>query len=103
MKEVFSGQRLKDFKGVLEKLQKTPITVSKLSGRSKLEREITKAAGSKHHVNPETGRAGQCKATKKPCSFGGSDEHYASADLARKAYEMKNQNSVLRSFDRRRY
>jgi len=103
MKEVFSGQRLKDFKGTLEKLQKTPITASKSSERSKLEREITKAAGPKHHVNPETGRTGQCKATKKPCPFGGGDEHYASADLARKAYEAKNQKSVLRSFNRRGY
>jgi len=46
----------------------------------------------KYHINPETGRAGQCTA-KKQCRFGLSEnEHFASKEEAKKAYEtvMKN-------------
>lgn len=41
----------------------------------------------KFHVNPITGNAGKCTATKDNCPFGSDSEHYASADDARQAFE----------------
>lgn len=43
----------------------------------------------KFHINPTTGDAGKCSATKGQCPFGGESEHYTSADAARSAYENK--------------
>lgn len=40
----------------------------------------------KYHVNPETGEPGECKAEIK-CRFGSPEEHYTSAEAARKAFE----------------
>ena len=42
----------------------------------------------KYHINPETGRANICRATKRPCEFG-SDGHYTDKASARKAFESK--------------
>lgn len=43
----------------------------------------------RYHINPETGRAGQCTA-KKQCRFGvPASQHYNSKDEARAAYESK--------------
>jgi hypothetical protein len=44
------------------------------------------------HVNPETGDVGRCKATKGNCPFGSVEEHYASADDARSAFEASNES-----------
>lgn len=41
----------------------------------------------KYHVNPQTGEPGECKAEIK-CRFGSSEEHYTSAEAARKAFEQ---------------
>lgn len=49
-------------------------------------------AGIKHHVNPETGRTNQCKATVKDCKFavnGMVPEHYDTKEEARAAYEKR--------------
>lgn len=40
----------------------------------------------KYHINPETGEPGECKAEIK-CRFGSPEEHYTSAEAARKAFE----------------
>lgn len=40
------------------------------------------------HVNPATGEAGQCGATKGQCPFGGELDHYATKEDARQAYEV---------------
>lgn len=42
----------------------------------------------KFHINPETGRANICRATKRPCEYA-SDGHYPDKGSARKAYESK--------------
>lgn len=39
------------------------------------------------HVNPETGDAGPCKATKGKCPFGGIEVHFTSVEAARAHYE----------------
>lgn len=42
----------------------------------------------RYHVNPKTGKWGQCRATVKPCSFGlGPDDHYETRAEAAAAYE----------------
>lgn len=40
-----------------------------------------------YHVNPATGEPGKCRATKKPCPYGGDDVHYTSKEAARQAFE----------------
>ncbi len=40
------------------------------------------------HVNPETGNAGKCSASKGKCPFGGDNEHFTSAEGARAHYEQ---------------
>lgn len=42
---------------------------------------------SKFHVNPATGVASACRATKGGCPFGGDEAHYPSVVAARAAYE----------------
>lgn len=42
----------------------------------------------KYHINPVTGEAGSCSATKGPCPFGGPDEHFDSLKAAGEAYEV---------------
>jgi len=49
----------------------------------------------RYHVNPETGDAGKCSATKGNCPFGGESEHYTSAKAARAAYEDKQDSQVF--------
>lgn len=41
---------------------------------------------SKYHINPDTGDAGLCQATKR-CPFGGDDAHFTSKIAAQRAYE----------------
>lgn len=46
----------------------------------------------KYHINPDTGRAGQCSATVRGCKFSVGDlipEHYDTKEDAKKAYEKK--------------
>jgi hypothetical protein len=45
----------------------------------------------KYHINPDSGEASACKATKGKCPFGGAEEHYASLDKAREAFEKANE------------
>lgn len=57
----------------------------------------------KFHINPETGRAGQCTATIKDCRYavnGEIPEHYDSKEEAHVAYEktMSDKNLMLTSF-----
>lgn len=90
--KLMSPHALKELKVALASLQKIPITASKASEYSSFEKQAAKERGPKYHVNPETGRAGQCRASKKGCPFGSADAHYANADIARSAYEAKNNN-----------
>lgn len=48
---------------------------------------------SKYHINPKTGNPGLCKADTK-CPFGSEEQHYASKDEARAAYERTAQDEV---------
>lgn len=41
-----------------------------------------------HHINPETGVVGACRA-KKNCPFGGENNHFPTAELARETYERE--------------
>jgi hypothetical protein len=36
----------------------------------------------KFHINPASGEAGKCSATKGPCPFGGEEEHFSSLEEA---------------------
>lgn len=47
-----------------------------------------------YHINEE-GNAGTCRARKKPCPFGGWDDHYASKQEAQKGYEKKQELLAL--------
>lgn len=56
----------------------------------------------KYHINPETGRAGQCKAqSAESCKFsvesGTVIAHYETKDEAKAAYEKLNENKTLNS------
>jgi len=39
------------------------------------------------HINPSTGEAGKCSATKGGCPFGSAEDHYSSPEAARNAFE----------------
>lgn len=41
----------------------------------------------KFHINPETGKAGTCTASERPCKYGESTPHFKSAAEAQTAYE----------------
>lgn len=50
------------------------------------------AGETKYHINPHTGRAGVCRAHKRPCEFGGDtgqENHYNSKEEAEKAIVEK--------------
>lgn len=47
-----------------------------------------------YHINNE-GNAGACRATKKPCPFGGWEDHYASKKEAQKGYEEQQELLAL--------
>lgn len=58
-----------------------------------------------YHINPETGRAGQCKAkTPESCKFsvdsGTVVAHYDSKEDAKAAYERLNENKTLKSVNK---
>lgn len=41
----------------------------------------------RYHINPETGAAGACRATARPCPYLAAGEHFGTAEEARAAYE----------------
>lgn len=41
----------------------------------------------KYHINPATGEAGPCRASKGGCPFGTPEEHFDSIEAAREAFE----------------
>jgi hypothetical protein len=43
----------------------------------------------KYHINPKTGRANKCQASKRPCPFGDAGSHYDTKEAARSSYEQK--------------
>lgn len=43
----------------------------------------------KYHINPATGEAGKCSATKGPCPFGGEEQHFGTFAEAKLASEKK--------------
>lgn len=43
----------------------------------------------KFHINPVGGDVGECSASLRECPFGSEEEHYPTAEAARKAYEEK--------------
>lgn len=45
----------------------------------------------KYHINPATGNAGACRATRGGCPFGGAEEHHGSPEEARAAFEAAQQ------------
>lgn len=47
-----------------------------------------------YHINDE-GNAGLCRAKKKPCPFGGWNDHYGSKEDAQKGYEEKQELLAL--------
>lgn len=47
-----------------------------------------------YHINNE-GNAGACRAKKKPCPFGGWDDHYSSKEEAREGYEKQQELLAL--------
>lgn len=51
----------------------------------------------KFHINPETGKAGTCTASVKPCKYGESTPHFASATDAQKAFESSMVNQSITS------
>ena len=52
----------------------------------------------RYHINPQTGQANVCKA-KKECRFGDDEDHFISAEEARKSYELKTAE-IISEFDR---
>lgn len=51
----------------------------------------------KYHVNPETGKAGPCRATKQ-CRFGSHAEHYDSKTAAQEGYEKAMNAQAVKTF-----
>ena len=45
----------------------------------------------KFHINPETGNPGKCRAMFR-CRFGGNEDHYATPEDARTAFETQNEH-----------
>lgn len=50
---------------------------------------------SRFHINPKTGEPGSCRVTTGKCPFGSVDEHYATAEEARTAFESMNESFSL--------
>ena len=71
----------------LEKLKGVTVTATKANNIAAAERALARNAPPKFHVNPKTGRTGQCKAYVKGCPFGGGEAHFSTRELAQKAYE----------------
>lgn len=53
----------------------------------------------KFHISDD-GIARKCDATKKPCRFGGDDEHYSTLQDAQKAYEREQSSYTLNSLQK---
>jgi hypothetical protein len=54
----------------------------------------------KFHINPETGKAGTCTASARPCLYGESTPHYTSAADAQMAYEETMSDNTLSTHSR---
>lgn len=54
----------------------------------------------KFHINPETGKAGTCTASTRPCKYGESTPHYTSAADAQSAYEKTMSDNTLSTLSR---
>jgi hypothetical protein len=54
----------------------------------------------KFHINPETGKAGTCTASARPCKYGESTPHYTSAADAQTAYEQTMSDNTLSTHSR---
>lgn len=54
----------------------------------------------KFHINPDSGKAGTCTASVKPCKYGESTPHYTSAADAQTAYEGAMSANTLSSHSR---
>lgn len=49
----------------------------------------------KFHINPETGKAGTCTASVKPCKYGADTPHFKSPEDAQMNYELKMADQVF--------
>lgn len=54
----------------------------------------------KFHINPETGKAGTCTASARPCKYGETTPHYKSAADAQTAYEQTMSDNTLSTLSR---
>lgn len=54
----------------------------------------------KFHINPETGKAGTCTASARPCKYGETTPHYTSAADAQTAYEETMSDNTLSTLSR---
>lgn len=62
----------------------------------------------KYHVNPNTGKTAVCRATKKPCKYGGEsgiENHYSTKEAAQVAYEKSMADHSIKTLhkDRNNY
>lgn len=53
----------------------------------------------KFHISDD-GVARKCEATKKPCKFGGDEEHYSTIQEAQKAYELKQSSHIFNTLQK---
>lgn len=53
----------------------------------------------KFHISDD-GVARKCEATKKPCKFGGDEEHYSTIQEAQKAYEQKQSSHMFNTLQK---
>lgn len=49
----------------------------------------------KYHINPKTGRAGQCHAEDGKCPHGANTPHHSTENEAREAYEKSQEHNLL--------
>lgn len=54
----------------------------------------------KFHINPETGKAGTCTASARPCKYGENTPHYTSTAAAQSAYEKTMSDNTLSTLSR---
>lgn len=57
----------------------------------------------KYHVNPDTGKAAVCRATKRACKYGGEsgmENHYATKEEAQTAYEKSMTNHNIKTLNK---
>lgn len=54
----------------------------------------------KFHINPETGKAGTCTASVKPCKYGAETPHFKSSAEAQSAYEESMNEQTITTHTR---